>query len=86
MQPVLDPGGLEVSQKTLVNPGAARHILLALEVDSMIPFRPFFSALAAAALVAASTVVFAQQEFAPPQGEGPVVVVASGLSGMSHYV
>jgi dienelactone hydrolase len=28
---------------------------------------------------------FAQQEFAPPQGKGRVVVVASGLSGVEHY-
>jgi dienelactone hydrolase len=52
----------------------------------MISFRRFFPVLAATAAVAASTVVFAQQEFPPPQGKGPVVVVASGLSGMSHYV
>jgi dienelactone hydrolase len=51
----------------------------------MIPFRRFFPVLAAVAAVAASTVVFAQQEFPPPQGKGPVVVVASGLSGPSHY-
>ena len=72
--------------KALVNYGAAWHILLALEVDSMIPFRPLLPGLAAVAVVAVSTVVFAQQEFPPPQGKGPVVVVASGLSGMSHYV
>jgi dienelactone hydrolase len=48
--------------------------------------RRLFPVLAAAAFMAASTVVFAQQEFPPPQGKGPVVVVASGLSGVSHYV
>lgn len=52
----------------------------------MNPFRRFFPVLAAAAALAASTADFAQQEFPPPQGKGPVVVVASGLSGMSHYV
>jgi dienelactone hydrolase len=51
----------------------------------MIPFRRYFPVFAAAAAVAASTLVFAQQEFPPPQGKGPVVVVASGLSGMSSY-
>jgi dienelactone hydrolase len=52
----------------------------------MIAFRRFFPMLVAAAFVGASTIVLAQQEFPPPQGKGPVVVVASGLSGMSHYV
>ena len=52
----------------------------------MKPSRRFFPLFAAVAFVAASTVVFAQQEFPPSQGKGPVVVVASGLSGMSHYV
>ena len=52
----------------------------------MKPSRRFFPVFAAVAFVAASTVVFAQQEFPPSQGKGPVVVVASGLSGMSHYV
>lgn len=53
----------------------------------MNPSRRFFPVLVAAAfVVAASTVASAQQEFPPPQGKGPVVVVASGLSGMSHYV
>ncbi len=51
----------------------------------MIPFRRLFPVLAAAIVAAASTFVFAQQEFPPPQGKGPVVVVASGLSGMSAY-
>jgi dienelactone hydrolase len=51
----------------------------------MIPLRRYFPVFAAAAAAAASTLVFAQQEFPPPQGKGPVVVVASGLSGMSSY-
>jgi dienelactone hydrolase len=51
----------------------------------MIPFRRFFPVLSAALVVATSTIVFSQQEFPPPQGKGPVVVVASGLSGPSHY-
>ena len=49
----------------------------------MIPFRKSFSALAAAALVAASTVVFAQQEFPPPQGKGRLK--ASGFFGGSQF-
>jgi dienelactone hydrolase len=44
-----------------------------------------FPVLAVATAVAASTAVFAQQEFPPPQGKGRVVVVASGLSGPPHY-
>ncbi|HTW78932.1 MAG TPA: dienelactone hydrolase family protein [Terracidiphilus sp.] len=51
----------------------------------MISFRCIFPVLAAAAAIAVSNAVFAQQEFPPPQGKGPVVVVASGLSGPSHY-
>jgi dienelactone hydrolase len=55
----------------------------------MNPFHRFFPVLAGAAalaaLTAASTAVFAQQEFPPPQGKGRVVVVASGLSGPPHY-
>ena len=51
----------------------------------MIRSSRIFPMLAAALAVAAPTVVFAQQEFPPPQGKGPVVVVASGLSGPSHY-
>jgi dienelactone hydrolase len=53
----------------------------------MIPFRRLFPVLAgAAAVLAASSVVSAQQEFPPPGGgKGRVVVVASGLSGPSHY-
>ncbi len=51
----------------------------------MIPIRRFFPLLAVAAAAAASTIVIAQQEFSPPQGKGPVVVVASGLSGPPHY-
>ena len=42
-------------------------------------------AAAALACLAASAWVHAQQEFPPPQGKGPVVVVASGLSGPPHY-
>jgi dienelactone hydrolase len=47
--------------------------------------RRFFPMFAAAAVLAACAVVSAQQEFPPPQGKGPVVVVASGLSGPEHY-
>lgn len=47
--------------------------------------RRVFPTLAATVVVVACTVVSAQQEFPPPQGRGPVVVVASGLSGVSHY-
>jgi dienelactone hydrolase len=45
----------------------------------------FAPAIAATALLAACAVVSAQQEFPPPQGKGPVVVVASGISGPEHY-
>ena len=45
----------------------------------------FFSrvppAAAAFACMAASAIVYAQQEFPPPQGKGRLVVVASGMSG-----
>jgi|HubBroStandDraft_2_1064218.scaffolds.fasta_scaffold280068_2 dienelactone hydrolase len=49
----------------------------------------FFSrvlpAAAAFACIAASAIVYAQQEFPPPQGKGRLVVVASGMSGPEHY-
>jgi dienelactone hydrolase len=45
----------------------------------------FAPALAALSVLAACAVVSAQQEFPPPQGKGPVVVVASGISGPEHY-
>ncbi len=45
-------------------------------------FSPVFAALVC---MTAALVAHAQQEFPPPQGKGRVVVVASGLSGMSHY-
>lgn len=45
-----------------------------------------FPVLAIAAAMASSPLILAQQEFPPPQGKGPVVVVASGISGPSHYV
>jgi dienelactone hydrolase len=52
----------------------------------MIPFRRVFPLLAGVAVLAVSSVVCAQQEFPPPGGgKGRVVVVASGLSGPSHY-
>lgn len=37
------------------------------------------------AFMMVNPIVQAQQEFPPPQGKGRVVVVASGLSGTSHY-
>jgi dienelactone hydrolase len=37
------------------------------------------------ACLAVASVVNAQQEFPPPQGNGRVVVVASGMSGPEHY-
>jgi dienelactone hydrolase len=52
----------------------------------MTSLRSLFPALAAVAAMAASTLLFAQQEFPPPQGKGPVVVVVSGLSGPKHYI
>ncbi len=51
----------------------------------MIAFRRLFPMLGAMAAVAASTVVFAQQEFPPPGGKGPVVVVISGIAGTQPY-
>ena len=36
-------------------------------------------------LVAFAGVARAQEEIPPPQGKGPVVVVASGMSGVDHY-
>jgi dienelactone hydrolase len=36
-------------------------------------------------LLAAATLVQAQQELPPPQGKGRVVIVASGQSGAEHY-
>jgi dienelactone hydrolase len=45
-----------------------------------------FPIVVAAVAMAGSTAAFAQQEFPPPQGKGPVVVVASGLSGPAHYI
>src|SRR5580692_569531 len=49
----------------------------------------FFSrvlpAAAAFACIAASAIVYAQQEFPPPQGKGRLVVLASGMSGPEHY-
>lgn len=44
-----------------------------------------FPAAAALVCLAASALVYAQQEFPPPQGKGRLVVVASGLSGPEHY-
>ncbi len=41
--------------------------------------------IAAFACVAVGTPAQAQQEFAPPQGKGRVVVVVSGQSGPTHY-
>ncbi len=41
--------------------------------------------LAALAALAGAGQAGAQQEFPPPQGKGPVVVVASGMSGPAHY-
>lgn len=35
--------------------------------------------------ISAVTVVYAGQEFPPPQGKGRVVVIASGVSGPEHY-
>lgn len=41
--------------------------------------------IGAAALLASVASAKAQQEFPPPQGRGPVVVVVSGHSGPEHY-
>jgi dienelactone hydrolase len=45
----------------------------------------WFAMLAVTTLTAAAPAAMAQQEFAPPQGKGRVVVVVSGLSGSEHY-
>ena len=37
------------------------------------------------ALLSATSIAHAQQEFPPPQGKARVVVVASGMSGPEHY-
>jgi dienelactone hydrolase len=44
-----------------------------------------FAAVIALLAVLAPTAARAQQEFPPPQGKGRVVVLASGVSGPSHY-
>ena len=36
-------------------------------------------------MFAAVPITHAQQEFAPPQGKGRVVLVSSGVSGVDHY-
>src|SRR5580658_6654741 len=41
--------------------------------------------VAVVALLAGGGVVRAQQEFPPPQGNGRVVMVSSGVSGPEHY-
>lgn len=51
----------------------------------MIAVRRLFPVMAGALALSLSSVVCAQQEFPPPQGKGPVVVVASGISGPDHY-
>ncbi len=51
----------------------------------MISLRQLFPVLAGVAAIALSGAASAQQEFPPPAGKGRVVVVASGLSGPSHY-
>ena len=44
------------------------------------------AALAASAILGLAGRAFAGQEFPPPQGKGPVVMLASGMSGPDHYV
>jgi hypothetical protein len=46
------------------------------------PARAAFALLAA--LLATQSAI-AQKEFPPPQGKGRIVLVASGMSGPSHY-
>jgi dienelactone hydrolase len=56
-----------------------------MENGTMSFFSRVSSAFAALVCLAVSAVVYAQQEFPPPQGKGRVVVVASGMSGPEHY-
>jgi dienelactone hydrolase len=49
-------------------------------------FSRFAAIFGMLACLTAATVARAQQEFPPPQGKGPVVVVASGISGPEHYM
>ena len=43
-------------------------------------------AACASALLVSAAVAAAQQEFPPPEGKARVVVVASGMSGVEHYI